>query len=211
MKTLIAAIASASLLLAVPPANAGVYEDILFAAEQGQTDQVVDFLRRGMDVNTTDPQGSTLLMIATRTRNVELARFLLDNRANPLKRNRYGDTALMIAALQGYGEIVDMLLLRKVEPNHAGWTPMHYAAFNGHTQIIAKLLAAGGDANLRAPNGWTALMLAARNGNLEAVRILVGAGADLTVADPEVGTALEIARKGNHADIATFLEKAGAR
>jgi hypothetical protein len=211
MKTLIAAIASACLLLTVPPAVAGVYEEILFAAEQGETDKVVDLLRRGMDVNTTDPQGSTLLMIATRTKNSDLVRFLLDNRANPQKRNRYGDTALMIAALQGYGEIVDMLLMRKVEPNHAGWTPMHYAAFNGHPQIIAKLLASGGDANLRAPNGWTALMLAARNGNLEAVRILVGAGADLNVADPEFGTALEIARKGNHADIAVFLEKAGAR
>jgi ankyrin repeat protein len=210
MKSPLAIVATA-LLFAFQPAAAGVFEDILFAAEQGKTDEVVDLLRRGMDVNTTDPQGSTLLMIATRTRNVELTRFLLDNRANPLKRNRYGDTALMIAALQGYGEIVDMFLNRKVEPNHAGWTALHYAAFNGHPEIIAKLLAAGADANLRAPNGWTALMLAARNGNLEAVRILVGYGADHSVADPEFGTALEIARKGNHADIASFLEKAGAR
>lgn len=189
-------------------ASAGVYDDILFFANQNETDKVVDLLRRGMDVNTTDPQGNSLLMIAVRGNNLELVRFLLDNRANPQRRNRYGDTALMIAALQGHKEIVRLMVERKIDLNHGGWNPLHYAAFEGRAEIISLLLAAGADINQKAPNGYTSLMLAARNGHLEAVRVLVGANADLTVADLDEGTAHDMALKANHTDVAIFLSRA---
>ena len=192
-------------------ATAGVYDDILFFANQNETDKVVDLLRRGMDVNTTDPQGNSLLMIAVRGNNLELVRFLLDNRANPQRRNRYGDTALMIAALQGHTEIVRLMVERKIDPNHGGWNPLHYAAFEGRTEIISLLLAGGADINLKAPNGYTSLMLAARNGHLEAVRVLVGANADMAIADPEEGTAHDMALKGNHTGLAAFLNRASGR
>ncbi|MDP1525299.1 MAG: ankyrin repeat domain-containing protein [Rhodocyclaceae bacterium] len=190
--------------------TAGVYDDTLFFANQNETDKVVDLLRRGMDVNTTDPQGNSLLMIAARGNNIELARFLLDNRANPQRKNRYGDTALMLAALQGHTEIVRLMVERKIDPNHGGWNPLHYAAFEGRAEIISLLLAGGADINLKAPNGQSALMLAAKRGHLEAVRILVGANADLSVSDPEEGTAQDMAQKANHTDVATFLKRAAA-
>ncbi|GAB1393381.1 ankyrin repeat domain-containing protein [Rhodocyclaceae bacterium] len=197
-------------LLLTPVAQAGVYDDILFFANQNETDKVVDLLRRGMDVNTTDPQGNSLLTIAVRGNNLELVRFLLDNRANPQRKNRYGDTALMIAALQGRTEIVRLMVERKIDLNHDGWNPLHYAAFEGHADIISILLASGADINLKAPNAYTALMLAAKRGHLEAVRTLVGANADLSVADPEEGTALDMAQKANHTEVAAFLNRAAA-
>lgn len=201
----------ASLALLALPAGAGVYEDILFAANQGETDKVVGFLRRGMDVNTADPQGSTLLMIAARTNNLALARFLLDNRANPLRRNRYGDSALMIAALQGYAELVQLMLERKIDPNQSGWNALHYAAFENRHEIAALLLAAGADVDARAPNGWTALMFAAKRGHLETVRLLIGAEADLDVADADEGRAGDMARRAGHTDILQFLERADVK
>lgn len=199
------------LAIAAGPAGAGVYDEIIQAANMNETGKVVDLLRRGMDVNTTDPQGMTLLMIAARNNNIELARFLLDNRANAQRRNPFGDTALMIAALQGHAGFVQLLLERKTETNHAGWNALHYAAFEGRGEIIAMLLAAGAQINLKAPNGQTALMLAAKRGHLEAVRVLVGMQADLMVADTVEGTALDMAKKAGHTDIATLLVKAGAR
>jgi len=200
------------LSLSVPQdAHAGAYDDILHAANLNETDKVVDLLRRGMDVNTTDAQGSTLLMIAVRGNNIELVRFLLANRVNALRKNNYGDTALMIAALQGNANIVQLMLEHKINPNHSGWNALHYAAYGGKEQIIALLLAAGADVNQKAPNGQSALMLASKLGHFSAVRMLVGAHADLSIQHPIEGSALDIARNAGHSDIATFLEKADSR
>lgn len=195
--------------LAGAPALAGVYDEIIQAANMNDTHKVVDLLRRGMDVNTVDPQGNSLLMLAVRGNNVELARFLLDNRANPERRSPHGDTALMLAAMLGHKEIAELILARKPEINHAGWNALHYAAFSGRAEIAAMLLAAGADINLKAPNAQTALMFAAKNGHLETVRILAGANADPGVRDPVEGTALDMARKAGHKDIVAFLERIG--
>lgn len=212
MKPILTALLAGACLLTTLPASAGVYDDILQAAHMNDTDKVVDLLRRGMDVNTADQQGSTLLMIAVRGNNIDLVRFLLDNRVNAQRRNPHGDTALMLAALQGRTEIVRLMLERKVvDPNHSGWNPLHYAAFAGHAAIVPLLVAAGADINLRAPNGYTPLMLAARNGHLEAVRILVGSRADLSVSDPQEGTAQDMAHKANHTEIAAFLARAAGK
>lgn len=211
MKKTLLAFAAIGLFGIHSSAHAGVLDDILAAASQGDTIKVVDLLRRGMDVNTTDAQGNTLLMIAVREKNRELARFLLDNRANPNKRNRFGDTALLLAALQGDEELVRLLLERKTDPNHAGWNALHYAAFENHIKVAALLLAAGMDVNARAPNGSTALMLAAKRGHLDIVRLLVGAGAELNEIDSVEGTALDMAQKANRTDVAEFLRRAGAR
>lgn len=194
---------------ALAPVQAGVYEDILQAANMGETDKVVDLLRRGMDVNTVDREGNSLLMIAARTNNLGLARFLLDNRANPERRNPHGDSALMLAAMLGHQELVALMLERNPELNHAGWNALHYAAYSGHAGIIALLVAAGSDVNLKAPNAQTALMLAAKNGHFEVVRILAGARADVALRDPVEGSALDMARKAGHSQIANFLERLG--
>jgi len=211
MKKTSIAFAAICLLAATPYAVAGVYDDILAAANQSDTTKVVDLLRRGMDVNTTDQQGNTLLMIAAREKNLELVRFLLDNRANALKRNRYGDSALMMASLQGHEELVRLLLERKVDPNQPGWNALHYAAFENRTKIATLLLAAGADVNALAPNGSTALMLAAKCGHLETVRLLVGAKAELNQIDSVEGTALDMASTAKHIEVADFLRRAGAR
>lgn len=202
-------VALTTLFILQGTAFAGVYDEILAAANINDTDKVVGLLRRGMDVNTSDSMGTTLLMIAARENNISLVKFLLENRANAVKRNRYGDTAMMLAALQGHADVVKAMLEHKVDPNLAGWNSLHYAAFENRDRIAAMLLAAGADVNARAPNGWTALMLAAKNGHLATVRVLVGSGADLMISDPEEGTALALATKANHAEVGDFIKRAG--
>lgn len=210
MKKAIASLITAASLFATP-AIAGIYDDILRAANLNDTTTVVDLLRRGMDVNTADSQGNTLMMIAVREKNLELVRFLLENRANSQRRNRYGDTAMMVAALQGSEDIVRLMLEKKVNPNQTDWNALHYAAFENRDKVVALLLAGGADVNAPAPNGSTPLMLAAKRGHLETVRLLVGANADINHIDLDEGTALDMARKAGHHDIYDFLRNAGGR
>lgn len=191
-------------------ASAGIYDDILVAAEKDDTAQVVDLLKRGMDVNTVDPSGSTLLVIASRNGNVDLLEFLLRNRANILKRNKYGDSAIMLAALRGHVAIVQKLLDAGADVGHAGWNALHYAAFNGRTDILRLMTKGKAALDAKAPNGQTALMLAAGAGHLEAVRVLVDADADMDLDDGTGRTALKLAKNGRHADVAEYLKASGA-
>lgn len=187
-------------------ALAGVYEDILAAAENNRTEEVVSLLRRGVDVNTTDRDGSSLLLIAARTGNLELTEFLLNNRASIRKPNRYGDTPLHLAVSQGHAPVVQKLIAGGAELNPAGWTPLHYAVFGNHLEIARMLLKHGAELEPRAPNGRTALHLTAQLGRSEMAKLLLSAGADRNAKDFDGLNALDIARKMDFSDLKSILE-----
>lgn len=191
-------------------AVAGVYDDILVAARDNRTDVVVDLVRRGMDPNTSDQSGTTLLMFSARHGNLALVDFLLRNRANILKQNKYGDTAVAIAALGGHLPVVRRLVDAGANIAASGWNPLHYAAFSGHVEVVRYLVSRKAPLDKPAPNRQTALMLAARNGHVEVVKILIEADAHMDLEDAEGNTALSIARKTGNAAIADYLKGEGA-
>lgn len=157
--------------------QAGAYDDIIAAANESDTPTVVDLLKRGMDVNTADPTGSTLLMIAARTGNLVLMETLLANRVNVNRRNQFGDSALMVAALNGKLPAVQLLLEHGAEINTGGWTPLHYAVFGGDGSIVGLVIKKGAKLDARAPNGQTALMLARKLGHTDIADFLRKEGA----------------------------------
>lgn len=197
-------------LASVAPAWAGVYDEILIAARDNRTEQVMDLVRRGMDPNTSDPSGMTLLMFAANNGNMELLDFLLRNRANTMKYNRYGDTALALAALRGHAPIVRRLIEAGADLSGPGWAPLQYAAFAGHADVVRLLLAKKPDLDKRAPNRQTALMLAARNGHQEVVKLLIEADADMDLTDADGQSAMNLARKSGNTEIADYLKRQGA-
>lgn len=190
--------------------HSGVYEDLLQAMRENDAERVLSLLDRGMDVNTADPSGATVLHWAVRHGNEIVLRELLARRANPNRRDRFGDTPLMLAALMGRKEMVAALLAHGAKPDLGGWNALHYAAYNGHAELIPLLLAAGAPIDQPAPNGETPLMLAARNGHLAAVRTLVGAGARVDL-NGNGQTALDLAQERRHSDIVEFLRRAGGK
>lgn len=192
------------------PAAAGVYDEILFAAQQNRTADVIELLRRGMDVNTSDRTGDTLVMIAARNGNNELLDFLLRNRANTSKQNKYGDSPIMAATMQGHVDTVKRLLDAGADIHNKGWNALHYAAYSGQAEIARLLISHKADLDARAPNGQTALMLAATAGHLEMVKLLVDADADMDLEDSEGSTAIELAEKNGHIDVADYLRNEGA-
>lgn len=191
-------------------ARAGVYDDMIAAARDNDGPTVIGLVQRGMDVNTTDRAGNTLLMIAAGNGNDELVEFLLRNRANRLKINKYGETAIALAAFRGHLPVVRRLAEAGGDQESRGWGPLQYAAFAGHADILRYLIERKVPVDARAPNGQTALMLAAANGHLEAVRLLVDADADMALTDPEGRTARALALRSANTDIADYLRSEGA-
>lgn len=185
------------------PALADRVEDSLSSARLGDTSQLAKLLDRGVDVNATDAQGTSLLMLAAREGQLATVRELLKRKPNVDARNQAGDSALMLAVLHDHGDIAEALLQAGAQVNQDGWTALHYAAFEGREALFDRLLKAGADVNARAPNLSTPLMLAARNGHMGVVRkLLSNPDTDLNALN-EAGVAADTwAEQNANTDIA---------
>ena len=74
--------------------------------------------------------------------------------------NISGDTALMLASMNGQRKVVQTLLREgaKVDTkNNKGMTALHWAAKNGHSQVVCALLTGGADVDLVDDDGFSAL------------------------------------------------------
>jgi ankyrin repeat protein len=149
-------------------------------------------------------------MISVRNGYLPLMEALLINRANVNRRNQFGDTALLLAALKARLEPVQRLIDHGAEMNPQGWTALHYAMFGGSKEVSALLIAKGAKLDARAPNGQTALMLAVKLGKLDLVQQLIDADADMDLADYEGASALRMAVILGHDEIAAYLRSEGA-
>lgn len=194
-------------LAASSPAYAGSYEDTINAAENGDTATLVGLLKRGIDPDTVDADGNTLLIIAVRAGHVDMAETLLGYRPKLGYRNRAGDSALMQAVLHGNEQLVELLLVNGVPVNHDGWTPLHYAALEGRLGILDRLLAAGADVNALTPNKSNALMLAARNGHIDIVRRLLETPVSLNQKNDKGVTADKWAESNGNTEIAKLIRE----
>ena len=192
-------------------ALAGSYEEMEEALIRKDSATALALIKRGMDVNTVDRSGNTLLIQAMRQDLPELIDYLMQRRARLNMRNRNGETALSIAAYIGSIEYVKRLVEAGAEINFYGWPPLSYAAFNGHTAVVDYLLKRGAEIDARTENGSTALFFAARFGHVDTVKLLLKKEADLTIVNENGETAVDWAVKNRHTDIEDLLRAAGGR
>lgn len=198
--------------LVAPPASAQtVLERLLIATEDNDLDYVRSTIARGMPVDTVDKAGNSLLMIAARFGRLEMAKQLIDLKANINHRNGFGDTALMTAALGGNLGIARMLIERGVPVNQPGWTALHYCAAAGKADMCQFLLDKDADIDARSPNGTTPLMMAVREGHFDVVKLLVWEVADVNAENAEGATALMWAIRADREDMIGLLKRAGAK
>ena len=192
-------------------ASAGAYENMEAALIRNDSASVVELIKRGMDVNTVDRAGNTLLTQSVRLNMPELFDYLLQNRARLNIRNQNGETALSIAAYTGQFPYVKRLVEAGAEVNFFGWSPLAYAAYTGHANIVDYLIQHGAEVNAKTENGSNALFFAARFGHEEAVDVLLKNGADATVANENEETAVDWAAKSGNSSIENKLRAAGGR
>ncbi|EAU81538.2 ankyrin repeat domain-containing protein 44 [Coprinopsis cinerea okayama7 len=138
-------------------------------------------------------------------------RFLADRGWSLDEKAKFQErTPLYIAAGIANELAVEHLLQLQVDPNVAmrrGWTPLMFAANEGHANIVSRLLQIPGiEVNAVDDKGRTALMFAANNGHVDIVsRLLQIPGIEVNARDDEGWTALILAASKGHVETVSRL------
>ncbi len=178
--------------------------------EMGDFAQAKAWLDRGLDPDFVGDRIGTGLMIAAWEGNLPMMELFVSRGADVNKTNNVGEQAILHAAWKGRLEAVKWLLDHgaKLERAPREWTPLHYAAFSGHTEVVDLLVGRGADINARSTNGSTPLMMAVYEGREAMVSQLLHLGADRSLRNDYDEGALEWAFKYNHLAIARLVGSA---
>lgn len=170
---------------------------VFSAAREGNLASVKSALEVGFDIQQRDPDGMTLLMLASVGGHQEVASLLIDHGADvsALCQDENAFDALMMACADGRTEVVQLLLdhganvdNRYAIPSSRGpignQTLISMASNRGHLDVCRLLISRGADIEVAADSGYTALMWALVNGASEdAAELLLDSG-----ANPDPGT-----------------------
>ncbi len=190
-------------------AHSGSYDDFFSAVRVDDVDVIKVLLSRGFDVNTVDSAGETALLLAVRQDSLKVAAFLAAWPQTKVEaRSQRDESALMLASLKGLEPLCEVLIAHGADVNKPGWTPLHYAATNGHLAVMTLLLENYAYIDAGSPNGTTPLMMAAHYANAAAVNLLVEAGADPLLKNDLGLSALEFARSAQRLDSAEIIARA---
>ena len=111
----------------------------------------------------------------------------------------------MLAALRGDGVLCRLLISKNSDVNKTGWAPLHYAATNGHLEVMSLLLDENAYIDAASPNGTTPLMMAAHYGTPSAVKLLLEAGADPMLKNVQGLNAIDFANRGERKESAEII------
>jgi ankyrin repeat protein len=115
-------------------------------------------IERGANINATGSGGITALHCAAQEGHAEAVDFLLKKGAHANIKNQYGMTPLMWACNNGHLGAAGMLVQHMGskgfdESSDRGWTALHYAADEGHEEVVRLLLVAGADPSITGDMG----------------------------------------------------------
>lgn len=168
------------------------------------------------DVNAVDHHGNPLLWYGAMMCRTECVQLLLDSQVD-INRGDGDDGAMMLhhAAGSSCAPLVKLLIERKVDVSKArdGFgmrTPLHTAAYNGSSECIELLVAAGARVNAQEQWGTTALHNAAFKGCEASVQALIHHRADVNATNLGRETPLHLATNKKNAAVIRILVAAKA-
>ena len=166
-------------------------------------------LGKGVSPNTLTNKGVPALYAALQQESYRAAKVLVEAPDLQVDQTTEKDeTALMMAAFRGQVDLAKRLIERGAVVNRKGWTPLHYAATNGHVEMVRYLLTQKAEVNALSPNESTPLMMAAMYGSDDAVNALLAAGADPARKNQLGMTAADFATKADRERLANKLNEA---
>ncbi len=127
-------------------------EILLFYSVKNDLEEIVECCAdSGFDLNVTDKDGKTPLIIAIERDNCDIVEYLLMSEANPNAVDLCtGFSPLMIASMKGNKRIVKMLISEKADVNAAsykGYTALALAKKYKYPGIAQMLIKAGSNVN----------------------------------------------------------------
>ncbi|XP_068950897.1 protein phosphatase 1 regulatory subunit 12A isoform X2 [Petaurus breviceps papuanus] len=195
----------------------------LAACSSGDTDEVLELLHRGADINYANVDGLTALHQACIDDNVDMVKFLVENGANINQPDNEGWIPLHAAASCGYLDIAEFLIGQGAHVgavNSEGDTPLDIAEEEAMEELLQnevnrqgvdieaarkeeerimlrdarQWLNSGHISDVRhAKSGGTALHVAAAKGYTEVLKLLLQAGYDVNIKDYDGWTPLHAA------------------
>ncbi|TXH70479.1 MAG: ankyrin repeat domain-containing protein [Thiothrix sp.] len=118
-----------------------------------QVEPILEWLKKGADVNQVTGTGQTILCAASMLGKVNAVKVLIDHGAQLL------DSCLVSAVANGHAEIVTIFLDRGKSPNlltgETQDTLLHLAVRSGYVDVTELLVARGADAKLKNEDGQT--------------------------------------------------------
>jgi ankyrin repeat protein/predicted DNA-binding WGR domain protein len=144
----------------------------------------------------------------------EPLRFLVSQNVDTRDHDNMRTTPLMYACRAGQIENVKFLLQENrsiiAAKDRYGYSAIHYAAENGHQQIVKLLIEAGVKIAVGGPDRKTALHITAAKGDLASVKFLLENGAKVTAKDKFKRTPLLLACKNGNLAVASYLLQQGS-
>ncbi|XP_062583229.1 uncharacterized protein LOC134245000 [Saccostrea cucullata] len=174
---------------------------------------VVQFVLDKMKINTKTSFDDSPLLLATRSRCIDVVEFLLLNGACVDQSNNIGCTPLHEAAKNGCMKITEILLRSNCNLNIkdvSGKIPVVFAVLHGHVEVVRRLIENRQTIEQCDKSGDDALAHASYGGNLDIVKLLLGNNADVNHTNCNKDTPLCHAAIKGHVRIAEELIQCGA-
>eukprot|EP00127_Corallochytrium_limacisporum_P006196 Clim_evm13s221 gene=Clim_evmTU13s221 len=211
-------------VLSSPAEDREAVSKLLYAVVEGDTDAITRLLQAGTDVMASDYSGNTALHIASLKGRLEVARLLLDNRADPHILNDDGESPLDICLRLRRGEIVGLFKSQGLEIV-VSQAPLQLSRQNSSTKksgLMVEDALSVSSLSLRSvsarstskqePVNLTAQMCrAAYEGDLETLRFYIEtAGIGVNFDDYDRRTPLHLAASEGHENVIKYLIIQGA-
>ncbi|KAI9350350.1 hypothetical protein BDR26DRAFT_852232 [Obelidium mucronatum] len=141
----------------------------------GFTNCVKQCLEKGATVDPVTTMTSSSLSLACEHGHTEIATLLLSEGAS-LVLNSDGLSPLHLAARAGHADLLALLIQHKGDIDlvdvFQGWTPVFYAASEGHIECVKLLLGAGCSKSVKDETDWNAWTYALYHGHIEVAKLL---------------------------------------
>jgi ankyrin repeat protein len=197
----------------VTPPSVTAFQNIV----AGNAEALKTALEKGLDLESIDDKGMTLLGAAAIQGQTEIVQMLLDAGAELEATDRLGRTPLMHAAHGDHPELIRLLIEAGSDltaRDTLGGTALSWAATRGSHRTVQELVDNGARADIVGTmTGFTPLIWCAGfEGDPKSVAILLEAGADLESEDLIQGATplIHASRQGNATMVTTLIE-AGAQ
>ncbi|PAA53882.1 hypothetical protein BOX15_Mlig017261g2 [Macrostomum lignano] len=184
-------------------------------AELGKIELTDELFSRGVNVNATDEEGNTALMIACQHKQNDFALSLLSRESIPRVdvdvKNQNGFSALHFASKNQLTDCVEKLLslgAKTDSGNSEGYTCLHEAVRGPDSTDVAELLIDSGcDVNQKTSSDETSLLLALKKGSKKLTKFLISRGARVDAEKVPISLVVKKFLSQGRREIITWLLK----